>query len=574
MQQLGYGGIPEFGPVDLALAAPYGGSGIATPRPNVDRQYHFAEGLSWLRGNHYLKFGMQFVWQTRDNLTTGHSYVFQNAQTADPQNQGRTGNSLASALLGLPQQSTFRNQSYRTQYASYGMYAQDEWKLSPKLTLNLGLRLDHYSVPHLTKGQNNGFDWNTGFWLIGGGKLPPPCSEAKKAPCIPGDGTLASIPNGDKIRVGEKADFTYPVWDGFQPRLGLAWRVLDKTVIRGGYGLVFDVFTGISQSSQQSIGTWPDKQFSQPTFNFAGQSLTTVQAIQGQTGSPLPGPTPFGSAGWYIDPHFKNAYSHQWNAEVQQQFTDNLILSVAYVGSRTRRLDSNGLANTALQPGAGTTEEVRLRRPFPYQTTMNYSLSRGRAWYDSLQFKADRRFASGLHFLLSYTWSKSLDDGASGWFAAENGASQGNASLQNYYDPQGSKGLSGYDVPHFLSISSVYELPFGKGKARLNQGIGAAILGGWQMNVIAQFRSGQPYNMAVVGDVANIGNEIAGRNYARPNIIGDPEISIRLQKNGLTRMPSPFLCCRTGTSAGTCSEVTMLPMWTSLSSRMCPWANT
>jgi len=525
MQQLGYGGIGEFGPVDLAMAAPYGGSGIATPRPNIDRQYHFAEGLSWLRGNHYLKFGTQFVWQTRDNLTTGHQYVFQNAQTADPQNQGRTGNSLASALLGLPQQSTFRKQNYRTEYPSWGLYAQDEWKLSPKITLNLGFRFDHYGVPHLTAGMNNGFDWNTGDWLIGGGKLPPPCSQTGKAPCIPGDGTLASIPNGNHIRVGEKEDFTHPVWDGFQPRLGLAWRVRDKTVIRGGYGLVFDVFTGISQSSQQSIGTWPDRQFSQPTFNFAGQPLTTVQDIQGQTNSPLPGPTPFGSAGWYIDPHFKNAYSHQWNVEVQQQLTDSLILSVAYVGSRTHRLDHNGLANTATTPGPGTTEEVRLRRPFPYQTTMNYSLSIGQAWYDSFQFKADRRFSSGLQFLVSYTWSKSLDLGASGWFAAENGASQGNAALQDYYNPKGSKGVSGYDVPHFLSISSIYELPFGKGKPRLNSGVGAAILGGWQTNVIAQIRSGQPYNLAVVGDVANIGNEIAGRNYARPNIIGDPKIS-------------------------------------------------
>ncbi|MCI0626751.1 MAG: TonB-dependent receptor [Acidobacteria bacterium] len=524
MRQLGYGGIDRFGPVNINLRAPYGGSSIATPRPNTDSQYHFAESLSWVKGNHYWKFGMQYVWQTRDNITTGHSYEFENAQTADPQNQGSTGNSLASALLGLPQQAVFWKTSYRTEYPSWGLYAQDEWKVSPKVTLNLGFRFDHYGVPHLTSGMNNGFDWNTGDWLIGGGKLPPPCSQAGKAPCIPGDGTLASIPNGNHIRVGEQEDFTHPVWDGFQPRVGVAWNVLDKTVIRGGYGLVFDVFTGISQSSQQSIGTWPDNQISRPTFNFAGQTLTNLQQIQGQTNSPLPGPTPFGNVGWYIDPRFKNAYSHQWNVEIQQQFTDNLVMSVAYVGSRTHRLDHNGLANTATQPGPGTPEQVRLRRPFPYQTTMNYSLSTGQAWYDSFQFKANRRFTGGLQFLVSYTWSKSLDLGSSGWFAAENGASQGNSALQNYYDPKGSKGVSGYDVPHFLSISSVYELPFGKGKARLNSGIGAAILGGWQTNVIAQLRSGQPYNLAVVGDVANIGNEIAGRNYARPNIIGDPQI--------------------------------------------------
>ena len=525
MKQLGYGGIDEFGPANISLAAPYGGSSIATPRPNIDRQYHFAESLSWIRGSHYWKFGLQYVWQTRDNLTTGHNYNFESAQTADPLRLGTTGNPVASTLLGLPQQATFRSQQYRTEYASWGLYAQDEWKLMPKLTLNLGIRFDHYSVPHLTSGMNNGFDYATGDWLIGGGKLPPPCSEAGKAPCIPGDGKLASLPDGAHIRVGEKADFNYPAWDGWQPRIGLAWNLRDRTVLRAGYGLVFDVFTGISQLSQQSIGTWPDKQFNQPTFNFVGQELTTVQRVQGQINTRIPGPTPFGSAGWYVDPHFKNAYSHQWNVEIQQQFTDTLVASVAYVGSRTRRLDSNGLYNTAPQPGPGTPAEVRARRPFPYQTTMNYSLSRGHAWYDSFQMKINRRFRSGLQFLASYTWSKSLDDGASGWFAAENGASQGNASLQNFYDPRSSRGLSGYDVPHFFSLSGIYDLPFGRGKPMLSRGVGAAILGNWQTNIIAQFRSGQPYTVAVVGDVANIGNEIAGRNYARPNLIGDPRPS-------------------------------------------------
>jgi len=220
-----------------------------------------------------------------------------------------------------------------------------------------------------------------------------------RAPCIPGDGTLASLPDGAHIRVGEKADFTHPVWDGWQPRIGLAWNLRERTVLRAGYGLVFDVFTGISQSSQQSIGTWPDKQFNQPTFNFVGQPVTTVQGVQSQLNDRIPGPTPFGSAGWYADPHFKNAYSHQWNVEIQQQFTETLVASVAYVGSRTRRLDSNGLYNTAPVPGPGTPAEVRARRPFPYQTTMNYSLSRGQAWYDSFQMKVNRRFQSGFQFL-------------------------------------------------------------------------------------------------------------------------------------------------------------------------------
>ena len=377
----------------------------------------------------------------------------------------------------------------------------------------------------MTDGFNNGFDWNTGDWLIGGGALPGPCSELGKAPCIPGDGTLASIPDGEHIRVGEQPDFTHPVWDNFQPRLGFAWRVKNNTVIRAGYGLVFDVFTGISQSSQQSINSWPDKQFSQPTFNAIGALPTTLQEVHAAIDSPLPDPSPFGNAGWFIDPHFKNAYAHQWNVEIQQQFSENLVLSAAYVGGRTRRIDVNGAANNAVTPGPGTPAEVNARRRFPYQTTMFYSLSRGKATYDSLQLKLNRRFRAGLHALISYTWSKSIDLGQSGWFTAEEGSGTGSASLQDFYNPESSRSVSSYDVPHFLSISTIYELPFGRGKPRLNRGVAAAILGNWQTNVIAQFYSGRPYNIAVTGDVANVGNAVGWWNYARPNLVGDPNIS-------------------------------------------------
>ncbi len=154
---------------------------------------------------------------------------------------------------------------------------------------------------------------------------------------------------------------------------------------------------------------------------------------------------------------------------------------------------------------------------------MFYGNFDGQAWYDSLQLKLNRRFTDGFQALVSYTWSKTLDT-QSGWFGAENGVG-GSSAVQNYYDILGSKGPAGYNIPHFLSIAATYELPFGKGKRMLNSGAGAAILGGWQFNTIAQFRSGQPVNLSVTGDVANIGNEVAWWNYARPNVVGDPFVS-------------------------------------------------
>lgn len=523
LAQDGWVGVDQFGAPNFGFQSPYAGSGISFPRPEIDWQWMFNEGVSWIKGNHTLKFGGLYIWQKRDALTTQHDIPFNNAQTADPENPGTTGNSVASALLGLPAQYTIRNQRYVATWPSVGFYAQDEWKLSSRVTLNFGFRYDTFNIAKLSPGMNNGFDWKTGDWVIGGGKLPPPCSQTGKAPCIPGKGDLSDIPAGEHIRVGPYPYLYRAPRDGFQPRIGLAWRLANKTVLRAGYGITFDNYTGVMQTFQQSIGTWPDKQFAQPAYNGVGQPLTDLKTANQLGGNPLPDPSPFGSAGWYANPNLDNAYAHQWNVELQQQFTRDLTLSAAYVGSRTFRLDHNGAANTALTPGPGTPEEVKARKPYPYQSSMFYSIYDGRAWYDSLQVKLDKRFSHGFQGLVSYTWSKALDY-QSGWFAAENGIG-GSSAMQDWYNPKTSKGPAGYNIPHFLSIAAVYDTPFGKGKPMLNSGAAAVLLGGWQLNAIAQFRSGQPINIDVPGDVANIGNDVAWWNYARPNLVGQPKLS-------------------------------------------------
>ena len=168
----GWLGLSEFGAPGIGLQAPYGGAGISTPRPETDWQWMISEGVSWIKGNHNVKFGGMYIWQERDALTTQHSVPFNNAQTADPINPGTTGNSVASALLGYPAQYTIRNQNYNTTWPSLGLYVQDEWKVSNRVTLNLGLRYDTYWTGRMNRGMQNGFDWETGDWLIGGGSMP------------------------------------------------------------------------------------------------------------------------------------------------------------------------------------------------------------------------------------------------------------------------------------------------------------------------------------------------------------------------------------------------------------------
>jgi len=215
-----------------------------------------------------------------------------------------------------------------------------------------------------------------------------------------------------------------------------------------------------------------------------------------------------------MDPHHKDSRSQQWNVEIQREMSKNLAVSVGYVGSKNDRLDLTGLFNTATTPG-GT-------KPFPwYNVTPFYGTSRGKGNYNALQAKLEHHFANGFQYLVSYTWSKSIDVGSSGWFDVENGPG-GSSGLQDPYHPERSRSVSSYDIPHFLSISGVWDLPFGRGRRYLSQGIASQVLGNWQVNGIVQLRSGQPYNLSVVGDVANIGNTLSFWNYARPNIVGNP----------------------------------------------------
>ena len=532
MQALGFS---SPGGTTIGLTAPFGGGVLAyNPGEQLANTIgspavNFSGGLTWIRGAHQFKGGVEWVRQRHD----GHSPPyggddFADATTGNPQQVGTTGSSLASALLGLP--SGLANTTTVPSHdvvSTWAGYFQDQWKLRRNLTLNYGLRFDHRRPFAALDGTMVAGPTSDGHWWIGSNKLPPPCSQTGVAPCIPGDGTLASIPNGDKIQLSPYGSSWGPApeWDEFGPRLGLAWEVTSKMVVRGGYGIIYDPLTGIDQDWAGFENTWPSTgaSFLGAPINQLGQPLTAVEQTFSTVGSRLPDPSPWNQNTWFMDPNHKDARSQQWNLEIQRQMGANLSASVGYVGSKNDRLDLTGLFNTAQTPGAGAAG-----RPFPwYNVTPFFSTSRGSGNYNALEAKLEHRLANGLQYLVSYTWSKSIDIGSSGWFDAENGPGAGAFSgLQNYYDPNGSRSVSSYDIPHFLSMSGLWELPFGRNKRFLSHGVASALLGNWQLNGIIQLRSGQPYNLAVVGDVANIGST-SFANYARPNIVGDPNSASR-----------------------------------------------
>jgi hypothetical protein len=524
MKSLGFTEIDSFQGLNLNLQSTWQNVGIGGPQVRGNPTWNLGINLAWIRNNHNIKTGFQWINLERLQINQDQYYSFLDEVTGHPQMPGTTGASLASALLALP--SRFAGTLPEVGKVNFSMgtwsaYVQDEWRMKPNLTVNAGIRFDYTTRPTVNQiGPMAGIDLATGHWLIGAEEMPPPCNQTNQAPCIPGNG-LQDVPYGDKIKLADHPVFLpKPLWDNWGPRVSVAWRMNPKTVLRAGYGLIWDALSARTQFPQHNLEwRWPSTQGFMGVSNAVDEQPKLLKDIQGKFPGVLPAASPWTQTGWMNDPERKSGYSQQWNIEIQRQLTDTTMLSMAYVGSVNGRLDYTGLANTARTPGAGTPTEVSARKPVPYMTgEFRYSQSIGSSHYNSLQVKAQRRFANGLQALLAYTWSKSIDN-TSGWFNAEEG---NGGQRQNYFDPDSERGVSSFDVPHFLSLYTLYEFPFGRGKARLSSGPASWIFGNWQLNWILSARSGQVYSLTVNGDVANIG---AGSiTYARPHLVGNARL--------------------------------------------------
>ena len=508
--QLAAFGLPDFG-----------NSGVSSPSFTTNyaqRQnspFNLNEQLSWNIGKHTLKVGANLSHKHLEVVETGNHFTLSPLQTEDPQNAGPTGLAFASALLGLPNNVNISAADYIEAYLNGAVYAEDQWKVSPTLTISAGLRYDNFPTPNFTKGTINDWDFNTGMWNIGGGKLPPPCNTHPVSPCIPGDGNLADLPEGNMIQVAKYSGIRHPIHDNFGPRIGFAWNVLPNTVLRAGYGIYFDTEGNIAQEDQNTNSTWPIASTLDASYNQIGVPLTTVGQIDGQVISPLPSLVPWGTVTYFWDPAKKNAKSQQWNIDLQQQFTKESILTLSYLGSLTTRGDMTLDSNTAEVPGPGDATIVNSRRKWPFYGTDTYfGTDLGRGNYNALQAKVEHRMTNGFQLLVSYTFAKTMDNGESSYYYG---------SPQNSYNVNANYGVSDADRRHILSTEAIYQLPFGKNQLWLNNGIASYVLGGWQLNAIGQVQSGNPVILQAGGDPANIGNSLT--TYARPNLIGNPRIA-------------------------------------------------
>src|SRR5258708_5751655 len=471
---------------------------------------------------HPLTFGGGFTSNRFESPLSYASLSFAGGQTGNPQNPKEPGDPLASFLLNVPDGANRRNVHETTRPGGLmSLYIQDSWKATSKLAFNFGLRYDRTFIPpygtNATIGQQGGIetgdvDFSNGTYIVQ--KLPPPCTVRGFAPCIPGNGVLPA-----HVVVDPSGKIAHDTLTNFGPRFGFAYRLGNRTVLRGAAGIVYDNWAAVSQMAQNIEGAWPDigqliaNNFNQPSTTSATPTTTSQDPFDCGGSGLFPAPTPFNQVQWFYDPHIKNPYSMQWNFCVQRELNSSTTVDVNYVGSGSRRLNVGGYYNTALTPGPG---DPQARAPFPYIAPTFYDRSIGNGSYNALQVELNKRYSNGLAYQVAYTYSKSIDEGSSGWFGVEGQA------LTDPYNVAGSRGPSGLDLRHPLSVNMLYQIPVGHGRYSTKNGVLDYILGNWQINNIFTARSGVPFNVYWgASDLANTGN-VSWAQYDRANLVGDP----------------------------------------------------
>lgn len=460
--------------------------------------YQYSADFTKITRNHTLKLGYALLPNQFDAVKAYNFLGFGTPQTADPSNPGKTGNELASFLLGVPDNATYRNSSEAVRGLKVmAIYGEDQWKISPQFTLNAGVRYDVTYLPPYGLGSDKSnavgtLDLKNGTYVLQ--RDPGECTNSQKAPCIPG-----GLPQSH-VTVSTNGKLVQTSTDNIQPRIGLAYALTAKTAIHAGGGIYYDNWSNFMQNVQNLAGTWPQVQLlsaSNMNYNYVTASAENPLPGVGAT----PAASPLTLQNLYVDPHIQNPRSVQWILGFEQQLTPDTILTVNYVGNKDSRIEIFVAGNVAKTPGPG---DISSRTPFPYIAhTQYYESSIGNSNYNALQASLKRSYAKGFSYLVSYTWSKDIDVG----------------SAQNPYNIRESRGPASIDLTHVLTASMLYDLPFGSNRRfRTPSNVVNQIIGDWQINGIVTLHSGLPFTLLTAGDIANTGN--AG-SYERLNKIGN-----------------------------------------------------
>jgi hypothetical protein len=521
-----------------------------------DNTLQISDGLTWVKGRHTLKFGGDVRWQ-QENVTQvidpGGTFNFRNDQSTSDADPGG-GWPIASLVTGATEFSfvTIHSVSPGWRFFFPAMYANDDIKVTPRLTLNLGVR---YEIPNPRTEMDNRYrafdpnvinpDVNLRGALIGAG----------------GQGGIKSPERG-----------LIPTdYSNFSPRVGFAFSLNSKSVIRGGFGLYYSPFI-YGAEGQNNI-----------TDGLQGYSTSRLSTPNGRNSTlflnnlpnaPAPNPNSqfvFDAGGNflatdvdYLNRDFHTGRTAQWSFDFQHELPANLAFTLGYVGHKGSRLRSNFVRlnalpladlklgfpilneslNTAIADPAtvayaasigvplpsspdavfpgfdGNFSVAQALRPFPqYHRVRNLLESRGESWYHGFNARLSRSFAKGFQFSAAYTWSKLITNAADDL----EGGSPIRGVLQNPFNLSSLRTVDPGSAAHVFVINYIWELPFGKGKPLLNQpGVVDKIVGGWQINGIQRYESGLPLVPSFSGQKAAFLDLVGYEGNLRPNLTGQP----------------------------------------------------
>jgi Carboxypeptidase regulatory-like domain/TonB dependent receptor len=483
-QQVGIPGISSDPTASgLAFIQPNGftqlGGQVFFPQIITIQSHQLKDNMIWAHGRHIVKAGFDYRRRLLHLYQAGFPrgfFVFDNLPTAQA---GAGGNPVASLLTGyylFGQRDVldhFNNQTGN----EFSGYFEDNIHVNKRLTLNLGLRYDVFKPQVEDKNRQANFDMATKTMLLAGV-----------------NGNSRSLVDTD--------------WGDLGPRVGFAFSPFsdNKTVFRGGYGIYYF-------AEQNALATLDRLTYNIPfyflqTFLQVGLFTPTRRISDGlPTPPPLDPTKPFGKVGYRV-PGLGDSMVQSWNFDVQHEIMRDTLLDIAYAGSKGTNLLALRNPN---QPAPGAVQVFPVSPSIGLLFTMT---NQGFSNYNSLQVKVNRRVTSGLTFLASYTWSKSIDNSPGYW--PNSGMSQ---LPQDSLNPnQGEVGLSDWDIRHNFILSYNWQIPVGRGRRYMSHGNSflEGVLGGWQMTGIVAFRGGTPFTPYISSNRANTANGGA----LRPNRIG------------------------------------------------------
>lgn len=467
-------GIPNLAQEALPTMAPAGYQSIGDSAgfDPTQAEYQVTDNVSVVRGKHIIGFGADFRrFNINDLQLTGTTYSFNTLQTSNGTNTN-TGNSFASLLLGLASQySADPNRGRFYQRSNYfGAYVQDEYKVNPNLTANIGLRYDVEQNPNEVNWNGSNFDFVSGSVI-----------------------TMAQL-GTNRIQ--------HTQWGNFGPRVGVEWTPFGgRTVVRGSYGIFYAPITGRATSAFDRFPK--DRNYVLQSANYASAVLLSqTPAIPNDS-------TGYNLNHYHDDMNAHVPYYQQVSFDIQRELPWHVLAQVGFTSSAGRHLYENVQYNqipiATVQAAGGGTQSMR---PYPNYANIGYFLEGQSTSYNAFLTQAEKRYASGLMLRAAFTWSKFIDvqdDNFSGLFP------------QDQYNMKAERGISLANIPTRLVTAAVYDLPFGPGRAYLQKGLVSQVIGNWQLAGIFTVQSGQQVWIRSANNTSGTFSQLM-----RPNLTGSP----------------------------------------------------